>query len=94
MLQGQGHALVLFLEVQEGLWKGSQPKTSRSYISVSLKDFPVLDEGLKVFNRKEAAFTECLLCAFSLFLLFTVIHLVAPSLCGSMQDLQLWHVRS
>ena len=41
MLQGQGHALILFLEVQEGLWKGSQPKTGRSYTSVSLKDFPV-----------------------------------------------------
>ena len=42
MLQCQGQALVLFLEVQEGLWKGSQPKTGRSYTSMSLKDFMVL----------------------------------------------------
>ena len=55
MLQGQGHALVLFLEVQEGLWKGSQPKTSRSYMSVSLKDFPVLGKmGGKGLSQETA----------------------------------------
>lgn len=41
MFQCQGQALVLFLEVQEGLWRGSQPETGRSYTSMSLKGFLV-----------------------------------------------------